>query len=203
MKITVRPATINDIELLNLIHKRDGRKHARRFSDYPLAEWIMDQNNPFLIAFSSNTPSGFIRVRIKGDESKIDHFSVVKAQQFKGVEEALLREVETRIPHGTVEVHMPKSLVKLRKFYADQGYVMADEVHSLYGKSRHGVILRKRLDVPLFRKAPRIGKKERAKKPKKRVSKKRAVKGQIKNNKVLEENLKRLEEAFGKIDEEQ
>ena len=174
----VRRATINDINSLFDIYNNDGIKHSRTLDSYPLMNMLMDENNIFLIALNPK-PVGFIHVRTKGEDAKIDFFSVLSIDKNK-VQEKLLDAAEKEISANKITIYLPKSDQEAINLFTRKGYRIFDEISDLFGEGNNGVYLVRNLtDIP----------------KQKKVKKKRApTKPRIFHKNILIENLKKLEE---------
>jgi len=179
MDVNIREVMLKDLEKLCEIYEDDGQEHARPLSSYPLTEWIMSKKDTFLVAESNRQPVGFILIRQKGDESKIDLFSVKNQVQGKGIEKKLLKTAEGLLNASEIHVYVPKNDKKLIEFYENQGYLVYNEVSNLFGQGKPGLFLTKNLTEIKIKPKP-VQKKKKAKKFKKRP-------------KILEQNIKKLD----------
>lgn len=179
MEIVIDRANLDDIEGLVNVFSSDGVKHTRKLDTYPLTEWILDQNHNFMVAKVSRKPIGFIFSRKKGDEVRIDLFSVAKKHKGKGAEKKLLDHVEQVEGVLKMTTYLPKSDKWMVNLFKKQGYFIYNEVKNLFGEDENGLYLTKDLTA-----AP-------VKKPKKKEKKVSKVEKAAKS--FLEENLEKLD----------
>ena len=167
MEISVQKAVLDDIEGLVHVYKSDGTKHHRDLSTYPLTDWIMDDKYSFLVAKAARKPVAFAFARRKGEELKIDLFSVSKAYKGKGIEKKLLTEMENTADISKITAYAPKSGKSAMAAFKKNGFVAYNEVKHLFGEGENGVYLVKDLmqAVKIERKKPvkerKLSKKER------------------------------------------
>jgi len=176
MEIIISRANLDDIDGLIHVYKNDGAEHVRGLDNYPLTEFILDQNHHFLVARISRKPIGFIFARKKGEEIKIDMFSVLKKYRNKGVEKKLLDEVEGIEDASKITTYVPKSDKWIVALFKKHGFMVYNEVKNLFGDGEVGLYLIKDLTELQFEK-PR----------KKRTRAEKAAKS------FLEENLGKLD----------
>lgn len=158
MEIIVEKASLDDIEGLIHTYKNDGIKHPRDLSTYPLTDWIMDDKYNFFVAKTARKPIGFAFARRKGDELKIDLFSVSKAYKGKGIEKRLLSEMENTADVSKITAYAPKSNKSIMGAFKKNGFVAYNEVKHLFGDGENGIYLVKDLAETI-----RIERKKRAK----------------------------------------
>ena len=72
----VRKVMMKDVEVLLEIYEKDGIKHSKPLMKYPIMDWIIQGNAVFLMAEEKSNKYGFIAVRPRGDEARIDLLSV-------------------------------------------------------------------------------------------------------------------------------
>jgi ribosomal protein S18 acetylase RimI-like enzyme len=176
--IDVMKASIADMEVLCQIYGKDGMKHSRGLSSYPLMNLLMDDSQVFLIARNPEAV-GFVWAREVENQTKIDILSVIETARWKGIEKKLLDEVEKRINTETMVLYWPKSDAKAIEMFKKYGFFYQNEIPNLFGEGETGTYLIKKIGSP--------GEKTKIKKKKKRAKK-------MKVAPVLIENLKRLEE---------
>ena len=145
MELVIDRANLDDIEGLVHIYNSDGVEHARELDSYPLTQWILDQNSNLLIAKVSRKPVAFIFTRKKGNEVKIDLFSVSKKYRGKGAEKRLLDQIETTEDTSKITTYLPKSDKSNLLLFKKQGYLVYNEVKNLFGEGEHGLYLIKDL----------------------------------------------------------
>lgn len=162
MEIVVSKANLDDIEGLIHVYNSDGLKHARELETYPLHEWIMDQKYSFNVAKVSRKPVGFLFTRRKGDEAKIDMFSVAKKYKGKGVEKKLLEAAEKAEEVPKITTYIPKSDKTLLTLFKKQGYIVYNEVKELFGDKENGLYLIKNVARETATRRKRLSKSERA-----------------------------------------
>lgn len=178
MEIIIDRANLDDIEGLVHVYKSDGIEHTRELDTYPLTQWILDQNSNLLIAKVSRKPIAFIFTRRKGNEVKIDLFSVSRKYRGKGAEKRLLDQIEGAEDVSKVITYLPKSDKNNLALFKKQGYLVYNEVKNLFGEGEHGLYLIKDLAVV---------KAEKPRKEKKETKAEKAAKT------YLEENLGKLD----------
>jgi ribosomal protein S18 acetylase RimI-like enzyme len=167
MEITIQKAILDDIEGLISVYKSDGTKHTRDLSTYPLTDWILDDKYSFFVAKAARKPVGFAFARRKGEELKIDLFSVAKAYKGKGVEKKLLGEIENSSDISKVTAYAPKSNKNVMGAFKKNGFVAYNEVKHLFGEGENGIYLVKDLTevIKIERKKPvkekKLSKKEK------------------------------------------
>ena len=185
--VKIRWAELRDIHDLYKVYKNDGEKHARSLTSYPIALWITGENNIFLVAEESkNNRIGFVIVRPKGDEARIDFLSVKKDKNIKAkkIREMLIGEVEDLLPKQKLTLYIPKHKSKI-KMYEDLGFEEYDLLYEMYGKRKDGILMVKKPGT-------RVKKKITLKKGKKGVYK--AKKSE--RSEILEQNLEKLEQEL-------
>jgi len=176
MEVTIEKANLDDIEGLVHVYNGDGSQHARELESYPLTQWLLDDKSHFLVAKVSRKPIGFIFVRKKGNEVKIDMFSVLKKYKAKGVDKRLLDYIEGMEDASKVMTYVPKSDKAMLSLFKKQEYFTYNEVKNLFGEGENGMYLIKDL--------AKIQKQERDKK---------ATKSEKAARSFLEENLGKLD----------
>ncbi len=145
--MNVRKATLDDLELLTLLYKKDGRKRLTPIMKYPLIDWIMKGPHLILIG-EEEEPVGFMIIRIKGEESSIDVLSV--ARRYRGkIEYHFIKDALEFVSTEKIFVTVPSNASRLIETYKSLGFVVYDNVPDAFGKGRHGLKLLKRLqDTP-------------------------------------------------------
>lgn len=179
MELIIDRASLDDIEGLINVYKSDGMKHTRELDSYPLTEWILDSNTSFFVAKVSRRPVGFIFARKKGDEVKIDLFSVSKKYKGKGAETRLLERTEGFEDASKVTTYVPKSDKWMVNLFKKQGFIVYNEIKNLFGDGENGLYMVKDLTAPKVEKIKPRQKKE--------TKSQQAVKS------FLEENLGKLD----------
>lgn len=131
-----------------------------------------------LIAKISRKPIAFIFTRRKGDEVKIDLFSVAKKYRGKGAEKRLLDQAEQVEEVSKITTYLPKSDKNNLNLFKKQGFIIYNEVKNLFGDGEHGLYLIKDLTKVKVERPLRVEKETKSQK---------AVKS------FLEENLGKLD----------
>jgi len=175
MELVIDRANLDDIEGLVHVYNSDGVEHLRALDSYPLTQWILDQNSTLLIAKVSRKPVAFIFTRKKGNEVKIDLFSVSKKYRGKGAEKRLLDQIEIAEDVSKITTYLPKSDKSNLALFKKQGYLVYNEVKNLFGEEEHGLYLIKDLT------------KIKVERPKRETKSEKAVKS------YLDENLGKLD----------
>ena len=139
MEFKIHKAMLDDIDGLIQVYKSDGMEHKRELDSYPLTELILDQKDHFLVAKILRKPVGFIYARKKGDEVKIDIFSVAKKYRGKGAEKKLLDTVEGSHEAIKITSYVPKSEKWMVNLFKKQGYMVYNEVRNLFGEGESGI----------------------------------------------------------------
>ncbi len=134
----VRKATLDDLEALETVHRKDGRKSLKPLSRYPLIDWIMKGTNVILLAEDEGEPVGFMIVRVKGDEASIDMLSVIKRLRGK-IEGVFLKEAFDYIPCQKLYVLVPERAPNMLKTFSDLGFEVYDNVPNAFGPGRHAI----------------------------------------------------------------
>jgi ribosomal protein S18 acetylase RimI-like enzyme len=178
MELVIDRANLDDIEGLVHVYNSDGVEHLRALDSYPLTQWILDQNSNLLVAKVSRKPVAFIFTRKKGNEVKIDLFSVSKKYRGKGAEKRLLDQIELAEDVSKITTYLPKSDKSNLALFKKQGYLVYNEVKNLFGEEEHGLYLIKDLTKI---------KVERPKREKRETKSEKAAKS------YLDENLGKLD----------
>jgi ribosomal protein S18 acetylase RimI-like enzyme len=145
MEIVVSKANLDDMEGLLHVYQSDGLKHTRDLDSYPLHEWILDPKHHFIVAKIGRKPVGFVFTRKKGEEAKIDMFSITKKYRGKGVEKRLLDRAETLEEVSKIATYVPKSDKWMVNLFKKQGYIIYNEISSLFGENEPGLYMTKDL----------------------------------------------------------
>jgi ribosomal protein S18 acetylase RimI-like enzyme len=141
MEIVIERATLDDIDGLIHVYKSDGIEHKRELDSYPLTEWILEAKNNFIVAKSARKPIGFILARKKGDEVKIDLFSVTKKYKGKGAERKLLEAAEGLENVMKITSYTPKSDKNMVNLFKKEGFLVYNEIKDLFGEGENGLYL--------------------------------------------------------------
>ena len=142
-EIAVRRATGKDFEKLCQVYANDGVEHARPLESFALMDFILSKANVFLAAEVDRKIVGLAFVRPKGDEAKIDFFSVASDWRGKGVERRLLEAIEQQIASLPLNFYAPIKDNVLVDLFLSQGFEIDDEIYNMYGQGAHGYLLKK------------------------------------------------------------
>ena len=134
----VRKVTLDDLEAIESVYRRDGRKSLKPLSKYPLIDWIMKGQNILLLAEDGDEPVGFMIIRVKGEEASIDVISVVKRLRGR-IEHAFLKEALEYVTAQKVYSLAPSRASNLLKAFSELGFEVYDNVPNAFGPGRHAV----------------------------------------------------------------
>ena len=150
MPITVRRATINDLETLFEIERECFTSEA--FTKQHMAFLLEIPHNIRLAAWKNNEIAGFIIGLIQNfNETKIGRvytLDVAVKHRRKGIGLKLLNELEQVFIEKGVEncyLETRTDNVAARELYRKQGYTEVKQLKDYYSKGIHGVLLVKKL----------------------------------------------------------
>jgi ribosomal protein S18 acetylase RimI-like enzyme len=188
--VSIRGASLSDLEGLREVWRNDGQRHTRDLMSYPVSEWIIARRDYFFVADTGIKPVGFIVARNTSDGSKIDFLSVKKTFQGKGIEKLLLDALEEQLSLGKVYSYVPKDNEKLVDVFKKQGYSVYNEIANLFGPSRNALVFMRDLSAPAKQKKAKKGRQ----KPEPRESEGARVLGKsVYKNTRWNENMQQLE----------
>ncbi|UCF58499.1 MAG: GNAT family N-acetyltransferase [Candidatus Bathyarchaeota archaeon] len=150
MPITVRRATINDLETLYKIERECFTLEA--FTKQHIAFLLENPRNIRLAAWENDEIAGFIIGLIQNfDETRIGRvytLDVAVKHRRKGIGLKLLHELEqVLIEKGVKNCYLEARTdnVAARELYLKHGYIEVKQLKDYYSKGIHGVLLVKKL----------------------------------------------------------
>ena len=152
MSLTVKPATIGDLENLHKIERECFTIEA--FTKEQITRLLKSSRTVSLVAWINGEVAGFIIGAIENlDETKAGHvytLDVAVKHRRKGVGLRLLRKLENIFAEKSVKtcyLEVRLNNVAARKLYRKQGYTEVAPLADYYYKGIHGVRLEKILET--------------------------------------------------------
>ncbi len=152
MSVTIRQATVNDLETLYEIEKECFTTEA--FTKEQIAYLLQNSNAVSLVAQIDGENAGFIiGLTYSGNKVRIGHIytiDVAVKHRRRGIGLRLLEELEKIFAEKGVEtcyLEVRIDNVAARELYRKQGYIETGRLKGYYPMGTHGVQLKKNLGV--------------------------------------------------------
>lgn len=150
LSITIRQATVNDLETLYEIEKKCFTKEA--FTKEHMAYLLQNPNAVSLVAQIDGETAGFIiGLTYRDKKVRIGHaytIDVAIKHRRKGIGLRLLNELEKNFIKKDVEIcylEVRIDNVAARELYRKQGYKEMEQLKGYYPTGIHGIRLKKKL----------------------------------------------------------